>query len=131
LIVTNVPGPQMPLFTLGAQLLEMYPMVPLLQKTGLGIALFSYNGKMFWGFNADPELVPDLADFVADIHDSFVDLKRAASIRPAPKPVAQVPVPEPVAVAAAEPVAAPAVGAAAGAARKRGGRTRAKRTQRR
>jgi WS/DGAT/MGAT family acyltransferase len=128
MIVTNVPGPQMPLFTLGAQLLEMYPMVPLLQKTGLGIALFSYNGKMFWGFNADPELVPDLADFVADIHDAFIELKRAASIRPAPKPVAQVAVPEPAAVAAAEPDAATS---AAAPARKRGGRARAKRTVRR
>jgi WS/DGAT/MGAT family acyltransferase len=119
MIVTNVPGPKVPLFTLGAQLLEMYPMVPLLQKTGLGIALFSYNGKIFWGFNADPELVPDLKDFVGDIHDAFIELKRAASIRPAPKP-------EPKPAETAPPVVEEIK-----AAPQRKGRARAKRAARR
>ncbi len=69
-IVTNVPGPQFPLYLLGAEMLEMFPQVPLLSNVGLGIALISYNGRVCWGFNADPELVPDL--------DAFVDLVRRA-----------------------------------------------------
>jgi WS/DGAT/MGAT family acyltransferase len=59
-IVTNVPGPQFPLYILGAELLDLFPMVPLLPNIGLGVALMSYNGKVCWGFIADPELVPDL-----------------------------------------------------------------------
>ena len=39
MIVTNVPGPQIPLYTLGAKMLEMQPLVPLLDGTGLGVAL--------------------------------------------------------------------------------------------
>jgi diacylglycerol O-acyltransferase len=85
MIVTNVPGPQMPLYTLGAELLEMYPQVPLLDTTGLGIALFSYNGKLFWGFNSDPDLVPDLQAFVAEIKAAFAELQHLASTRPALK----------------------------------------------
>jgi WS/DGAT/MGAT family acyltransferase len=83
MIVTNVPGPQVPLYMFGARLLEMFPQVPLLENTGLGIALFSYDGKMFWGFNSDPSLVPDVATFVSMIQSSFDALRHAASLRPA------------------------------------------------
>jgi WS/DGAT/MGAT family acyltransferase len=82
MVVTNVPGPQIPLYMLGARLLEMYPQVPLLENTGLGIALFSYDGHMFWGFNADPELVPDLPSVVAAIRSSFEEIRSSVSIRP-------------------------------------------------
>jgi hypothetical protein len=84
MIVTNVPGPQIPLYMIGSKLLEMFPQVPLLENTGLGVALFSYDGKLFWGFNADPELVPDLGAFVSAIGKSFRQLKETASVRPAP-----------------------------------------------
>ena len=77
MIVTNVPGPQFPLYSVGARLLGMYPKVPLLPGSGLGIALFSYEGKLCWGFNADYRLVPDLHDFVADLRTSFEELRRA------------------------------------------------------
>lgn len=79
MIVTNVPGPQMPMYTMGAQLLEMYPQVPLLANTGLGIALISYNGKVFWGFNCDPDLVTDVDVFVQEVRDSFQALCKVAS----------------------------------------------------
>jgi WS/DGAT/MGAT family acyltransferase len=78
MIVTNVPGPQFPLYAVGARLLGMYPMVPLLPGGGLGIALFGYEGKLCWGFNGDYELVPDLGDFVNDIRVSFEELRQAA-----------------------------------------------------
>jgi WS/DGAT/MGAT family acyltransferase len=78
MIVTNVPGPQIPLYMMGARLLGMYPMVPLLPGGGLGVALFSYEGKLCWGFNPDPELVPDLASFVGDVAAAFEELRAAA-----------------------------------------------------
>jgi WS/DGAT/MGAT family acyltransferase len=79
-IVTNVPGPQQPLYLLGAEMLSMAPMVPLLEEMGLGIALISYNGKLCWGFNADPDQLPDLADFAALVRESFRRLARAAGV---------------------------------------------------
>ena len=78
MIVTNVPGPQFPLYSVGARLLGMYPLVPLLPGGGLGVALFSYEGKLCWGFNADRELVPDLSMFVSDVLVSFEKLRAAA-----------------------------------------------------
>ena len=89
-IVTNVPGPQFPLYMQGARMLAMIPQVPLIPGIGLGIALMSYDGRIFWGFTADYELVPDLSAFVRSIAASFADLALAceaeleAETRPAP-----------------------------------------------
>ncbi|MCP4038298.1 MAG: wax ester/triacylglycerol synthase family O-acyltransferase [bacterium] len=83
-IVTNVPGPQFPLYMLGAELLGMYPQVPLLPSVGLGVALISYNGRICWGFNADLGLVPDLSTFVGMISDSFDRVAEAADIKISP-----------------------------------------------
>jgi diacylglycerol O-acyltransferase len=80
LVVTNVPGPQIPLYLLGARMLEMYPLVPLFSDQGLGIALFSYAGSVFWGFNADRDLVPDLHEFVRAVEQSFFELREAAAV---------------------------------------------------
>jgi hypothetical protein len=80
-IVTNVPGPQFPLYLLGAEMTDMFPQVPLLLGVGLGIALISYNGRVCWGFNADPALVPDLGAFVALIGRSLQQLADAAHVR--------------------------------------------------
>ena len=83
LVVTNVPGPQVPLYLFGSRMLESYPVVPLLDGLGLGIALFSYDGKLCWGFNADWDLVPDLDNFVACVDEAFEEL-RALARRAAP-----------------------------------------------
>ena len=80
-IVTNVPGPQFPLYMVGARLLGMYPIVPLIPGCGLGIALFSYEGKLCWGFNADYHLIPNLEDFTEDIGAAFEALRKAAVAR--------------------------------------------------
>jgi len=86
LVVTNVPGPQLPLYLLGSHMVETYPMVPLLDGLGLGIALFSYDGKLCWGFNADYDLVPDLDAFVGFVRESFEELQAIARrARPEPK----------------------------------------------
>jgi diacylglycerol O-acyltransferase len=75
-IVTNVPGPQIPLYFHGARLREIYPMVPLMDGMGLAIAVTSYAGTMNFGFNADPDIVPDLDRFTEMMRQS---LERVAS----------------------------------------------------
>lgn len=80
MIVTNVPGPQFPLYVLGARLIEMQPLVPLLEGTGLGIALFSYDGKLHIGLNADYELVPDVANVAAFLAQSFMAISDACGV---------------------------------------------------
>lgn len=83
IIVTNVPGPQFPLYLLGAELRELYVHAPLIENLGMVVGLISYNGRVFWGFNADYDLVPDLADFVALVKRSFARLADAAGVRTA------------------------------------------------
>ncbi len=79
LIVTNVPGPQFPIYMQGARLLQTFPLVPLVDNLGLGIALMSYDGHLCWGFNADYDLLPDLSAFVRGISEAFADLERLAA----------------------------------------------------
>jgi WS/DGAT/MGAT family acyltransferase len=79
-IVTNVPGPQFPLYLQGAKLEALYPQVPLLPGMGLGIALMSYDGRICWGFNANPDVVPDLPEFVKAIRRAFEKVAAAAGV---------------------------------------------------
>jgi diacylglycerol O-acyltransferase / wax synthase len=76
LVVTNVPGPPFPVFLNGARLLESYPLVPLFENQTLGVALFSYDKSLFWGFNADWDAVPDLHAFVQAIEGEFEILRK-------------------------------------------------------
>ena len=84
LVVTNVPGPQLPLYLLGARMLASYPMLNLLMNHSLGIAIFSYDGKLHWGVMADWDLVPDLHDFIGHLEASFRELAEAAGVALAP-----------------------------------------------
>ncbi|MCU0669918.1 MAG: wax ester/triacylglycerol synthase family O-acyltransferase [Myxococcota bacterium] len=83
LVVTNVPGPQIPMYMAGARMTETYPHVPLVDNLGLGIALLSYAGRIHWGFNADWDVVPDLDRFVADTQEALAELLRVAQSRAA------------------------------------------------
>jgi WS/DGAT/MGAT family acyltransferase len=83
MVVTNVPGPQFPMYMLGAEMEETFPHVPLTEGLGLGIALMSYNGKLCWGFNADYDLVPDLPVFLNHVRETFAQLKELAEQRTA------------------------------------------------
>ena len=83
LVVTNVPGPQAPMYMLGAEMTEVFPHVPLTDRLGLGVALMSSNGKLCWGFSADYDLVPDLREFVTAIESSFRALQQLVHLRPA------------------------------------------------
>jgi len=71
--VTNIPGPQFPLYSGGAQLLEVWPFAPLYPSMGLGVAVVSYNGDAYFGLTADPGLVPDVEAFTQDLRDASAD----------------------------------------------------------
>jgi WS/DGAT/MGAT family acyltransferase len=79
LIVTDVPGSPVPLYLLGARLLEGYPFVPMMANQALGIALLSYAGGLYWGFNADWDAIADLHDLVECFVDAFTELKKIAA----------------------------------------------------
>lgn len=76
--VTNIPGPQFPMYLLEAQMVASYPMVPLWAQHGIGVALFSYNGRLFWGIQADYDTLPDSDDFVTALYESFNELRDTA-----------------------------------------------------
>jgi diacylglycerol O-acyltransferase len=71
LVVTNVPGPQVPLYAAGSQVLEVFPFVPLARGQGLSIGMTSYNGRVFFGLNADRDSVGDV-DVLADLIEQEV-----------------------------------------------------------
>ncbi len=76
--VTNVPGPQFPMYLLESEMLGNYPIVPLWTQHGIGVALFSYNGSVDWGIHADFDSFPDLDAFVESIHFGLRQLEVAA-----------------------------------------------------
>jgi WS/DGAT/MGAT family acyltransferase len=78
LVVTNVPGPQIPLYMLGARMERCYPVVNLQPQQGLGVGLFSYAGALGIGLTADRDQVPDLYVFADAIQKSFEELERLA-----------------------------------------------------
>jgi diacylglycerol O-acyltransferase len=78
LVVTNVPGPQVPLYMLGRRLLEMFPMVPLAANQALGIAIMSYDGQLSFGLNADYDALPDVERLAQDLTDAIAELLQAA-----------------------------------------------------
>ena len=73
-VTTNVPGPPIPVYIHGARMLECYPLVPLFANQALGIALFSYAGKLHWGFNADWDALPDLHELVEAVEHELAAL---------------------------------------------------------
>jgi len=77
-IVSNVPGPQYPLYVLGARLLELYPLPPLFERQGLGTAVMSYDGRVCWGLVADRDVVPDLGALARDLEAALAELRAAA-----------------------------------------------------
>ncbi|MEO5708405.1 MAG: wax ester/triacylglycerol synthase family O-acyltransferase [Nocardioidaceae bacterium] len=60
LVITNVPGPQFPLYAAGAQMIESYPVQPLLPGHALSIGVTSYDGGVYFGLNGDRDALPDL-----------------------------------------------------------------------
>jgi hypothetical protein len=78
LIVTNVPGPQFPLYLLGRELEELIPIAFLPENHALAVAIMSYNGRLDFGLLADYDAMPDIDDFALFLEDSLVELLEAA-----------------------------------------------------
>jgi diacylglycerol O-acyltransferase len=79
--ITNVPGPQMPLYAMGSEVEEIWPLVPLAAEHAIGLAVLSYNGSVFFCINADHDSVPDLAvlrDAIEAEVDSLAQLAQAS-----------------------------------------------------
>ena len=83
LVVTNVPGPQFPLYVLGRRLRVLYPVVPLARRQALGIAVMSYDGHLGFGLLADFDALPELESIASDLKWAIGSLARAAGLRPA------------------------------------------------
>jgi len=78
LVVTNVPGPPSTLYLLGRELEAVFPLVPLGANLGLGVAIVSYAGGIFFGFTSDPDIVPDVDELPSLLHGALEELAEAA-----------------------------------------------------
>jgi WS/DGAT/MGAT family acyltransferase len=74
LIITNVPGPQQPLYVGNARMLSTYPVVPLARGQAVSIGLTSYDGGVYFGLNGDRDAMPDLDTLGQCLVDSLADL---------------------------------------------------------
>jgi hypothetical protein len=80
-IVTNVPGPQFEAYLLRSPMRAVYPLVPLNQNQAVGVAVFSYNGVLYWGLNADYDEVPDLHELARGVEHELEQLHDAARLQ--------------------------------------------------
>jgi diacylglycerol O-acyltransferase len=80
LVVTNVPGPQFPLYLLGRRMVDPFPMVPLAKNQALGVALLSYDGRINFGLVGDYDLLWDLEDLAEDVEDALEELAAGAGV---------------------------------------------------
>lgn len=88
LVVSNVPGPQFPLYMGGSRLVDLYPMGPVFDGAGLNFTAMSYRDQVDIGFMACRESVPDLWRLAAEIPEALAELvKVARDQEPTPDPV--------------------------------------------
>ncbi len=80
-LITNVPGPPMPVAMVGRRVLRVYPVAPLLPHHALAIAAGSVDGELNFGLTADPDALPDLEIVAAGIEQDLAALERAARTR--------------------------------------------------
>ena len=80
MLVTNFPGPQIPFYVLGRELIGVYPVGFLARGHALAIAIFSYNGQIFFGLIADRDSIADLEAISSYVDDAFEELYEAAQI---------------------------------------------------
>ena len=75
LVITNIPGPPMPLYFHGARMRRAYPYVEVVDHEGLTIAVLSYDDQLFFGITSDRDVIPDLADVARGIEAEFTLLR--------------------------------------------------------
>lgn len=88
LLITNVPGPQIPLYAAGYPVEAMYPVAPLGLGQAIAVSCTSYRGQVFFGITADREAIPDIDDFPIHISEAVDELR---STVPAPTAVPSSP----------------------------------------
>jgi diacylglycerol O-acyltransferase / wax synthase len=81
LICTNIPGSPTPLYSVGRRMVASYPQVPTGYELGIGVAVQSYDGRMFFGLTADAQAASDVTRFRDYLRAAFRDLCRAAGIK--------------------------------------------------
>jgi WS/DGAT/MGAT family acyltransferase len=91
LIVTNVPGPQFPLYMLGRRLIDLFPIAFLPDNHGLAIAIMSYDGGVNFGLLGDYDALPDIDAIAAGLEESLLELRRAAAKKSSGKKAATAP----------------------------------------
>ncbi|MBF6327156.1 WS/DGAT/MGAT family O-acyltransferase [Nocardia transvalensis] len=74
LVITNAPGPQQPMYIGGARMLEMYPVSPLLRNQASSIGITSYDGRVFYGLNADRDAMADIGVLSAAVRESMEEM---------------------------------------------------------
>ncbi len=86
MIVTNVPGPQIPLYVLGRELEEVFPVAFLPENHTLAVAIMSYNGKVGFGLLADYDSMEDIEVLADGLNNSLAELEAAATRLRRPRP---------------------------------------------
>jgi WS/DGAT/MGAT family acyltransferase len=81
LICTNVPGPMIPLFSVGHRMHEFYPLFPLSADQGIGVAISSYDKSLYVGLMYDPDSVPDAGEITRHLDEEFRLLKTQAGVK--------------------------------------------------
>jgi len=77
LVITNIPGPPVPLYVMGARIERVYPYVEVIDDEGLTIAVVSYEDRLFFGITSDRDVIPDLASIAEGIEKGFLELAAA------------------------------------------------------
>ncbi len=85
LVVTNVPGPQFPLYVLGRKMESIFPMVPLARRQALCVGIMSYNGQVNFGLIGDYDALADLESFALDLEAATEEVVATAPQRRAPR----------------------------------------------
>jgi diacylglycerol O-acyltransferase len=85
-VVTNVPGPQFPLYLHGRELRDVFPVVPLAANQGLGVAIMSYNGRINFGLLGDWDVLHDIDDLAKDLRTALGELAEVAGVELSPPP---------------------------------------------
>jgi diacylglycerol O-acyltransferase len=89
MIVTNVPGPQLPLYVCGREMLDVFPVAFLPKRHGLAVAIMSYNGSVNFGLLGDLDALPDVDVIAEGVRHHLCELIRLAGEQraAAPEPV--------------------------------------------
>ena len=81
-VITNIPGPQVPLYCMGARMLEAFPFVCVVDGMAMIMAVISYDGMLAFGLSGDRSAVPDLAVLAEGVETAFAELEAALAVAP-------------------------------------------------